>query len=309
MIPEVRLLRYFLAVAEESNFTRAAARLHIAQPALSAQIRQLETQLGVRLLERTTRRVTLTEAGRVLQERGPAALAGFEEVWDAARRAGRGELGRLRIAYSASTGWGTVPRLVEAMGEAHPDLDVAAEMMGTPAVTDAVLSGRADLGIARTPEPTGGVRLRTVRSERQGILVSAEHPLAGRAVAETADLAAYPVTMHPREANPAHYDQLVALFERAGVRPRLVERTVAFDPSQRPLRDARSIGIVGEESAEGIADWLRWVPLADPARLLVRLVLPAASPSPAAERFEAVALATARAEGWLDEGSAGRSVS
>src|SRR3954453_17331507 len=98
MEPEARLLRYFLAVAGELNFTRAAEALGIAQPALSAQIRQLEAQLGVRLLERTTRSGQLTAAGRVVQEAGPAALAALGEVWDAARRAGRGEIGRLRVA-------------------------------------------------------------------------------------------------------------------------------------------------------------------------------------------------------------------
>jgi hypothetical protein len=117
--PEARLLRYFLAVADELNFTRAAERLGIAQPALSAQIRQLEAQLGVQLLERTTRSVRLTDAGRAVHDRGPAALAALEDVWEAARRAGRGETGRLRIAYSASAGYDTAPRLVEAPGLGH----------------------------------------------------------------------------------------------------------------------------------------------------------------------------------------------
>src|SRR3954470_24265126 len=109
MEPEARLLRYFLAVAGELDFTRAAERLGIAQPALSAQIRQLEAQLGTRLLERTTRSVQLTDAGRFVHERGPGALAALAEVWDAARRAGRGEARRLRVAYSPSAGYETAP--------------------------------------------------------------------------------------------------------------------------------------------------------------------------------------------------------
>jgi len=104
MGPEARLLRYFLAVADELNFTRAAEKLRIAQPALSAQIRQLEAQLDVQLLERTSRSVQLTDAGRIVQERGPAALAALEQVWEAVQRAGGGEAGRLRVAYSASAG-------------------------------------------------------------------------------------------------------------------------------------------------------------------------------------------------------------
>ncbi|MER5462932.1 MULTISPECIES: LysR family transcriptional regulator [unclassified Streptomyces] len=300
MIPEARLLRYFLAVAEERNFTRAAERLHIAQPSLSAQIRRLESQLGVRLLERTTRVVRLTEAGRAVQERGPAALAALFEVWDAARRAGRGELGRIRIVYSASTGYGTVPHLVESLHRHHPDIEVSAEMLRTPDIGPAVLEGRADVGIARTPEPAGGVRVRPLRWERRGILVAAGHPLAAAAPGvHPAAIAAFPVLAHPREANPAHYDELVELFRRAGVRPRLVERPVAFDPTQRVLRDAETVALVGEASADGLSPWLRWLPLAEPHdRLLVALVLPDPAP-PSAERFERVALEAAAEAGWL----------
>ena len=300
MIPEARLLRYFLAVAEERNFTRAAERLHIAQPALSAQIRRLESQLGVRLLERTTRVVRLTEAGRAVQERGPAALAALSEVWDAARRAGRGELGRVRIVYSASTGYGTVPHLLETLHRHHPEIDVSTEMLRTPDITRAVLEGRADVGIARTPEPAEGLRVRPLRLERRGILVAAGHPLAGAApVVDPAGIAPFPVLAHPREANPVHYDELVELLRRAGVRPRLVERPVAFDPTQRVLRDAQTVALVGEASADGLAPWLRWVPLAEPhARLLVALVLPDPAP-PSAERFERVAVEAAAEADWL----------
>jgi DNA-binding transcriptional LysR family regulator len=299
--PEARLLRYFLAVAEELNFTRAAERLSIAQPALSAQIRQLEAQLGVQLLERTTRSVRLTDAGRAVHDRGPAALAALEEVWEAARRAGRGEAGRLRIAYSPSTGYDTAPRLVEALADRCPDVEVAAEVLPTPEVVRAVLDGRADVGVARTPVAADGVRLRTVRLERQGVLVPADHPLADRPAVELAAAAEHPILVHPRESNPAHHDLLIDLFRRAGLEPRVVERPVAFDPTQRLIREGRAIGLVGASSVAGIADGLRWVPLADPApRLDVQLVLRDSEPSPVADRFERVTIAFAAAAGWLD---------
>src|SRR4051812_16345171 len=165
MEPEARLLRYFLAVAEELNFTRAAERLKIAQPALSAQIRRLESQLGVQLLERSTRSVKLTDAGRAVQERGPAALVALADVWEAARRAGRGELGRLRIAYSPSAGYETAPALVRAMRERYPDVELTAEVLPMPDLVQAVRDGRVEVGLARTPAPADGVRLRTVRLE------------------------------------------------------------------------------------------------------------------------------------------------
>jgi DNA-binding transcriptional LysR family regulator len=299
--PEARLLRYFLAVADELNFTRAAERLSIAQPALSAQIRQLEAQLGVQLLERTTRSVRLTDAGRAVHERGPSALSALEEVWDAARRAGRGEAGRLRIAYSPSAGYDTAPRLVEALAERYPGVEVAAEVMPTPEIVRAVLDGRADVGIARTPLPADGVRLRLVRLERQGVLVPAGHALARDPEVELGTVAEHPILVHPRGANPAHHDLLLDLFRGAGLEPRLVERPVAFDPTQRLIREGRAIGLVGASSIAGIADGLRWVPLAEPApRLEVQLVLRDGQPSPVANRFERVAVAFAAAAGWLE---------
>jgi DNA-binding transcriptional LysR family regulator len=298
--PEARLLRYFLAVADEMNFTRAAERLSIAQPALSAQIRQLEAQLGVQLLERTTRSVRLTDAGRAMHERGPAALSALEEVWEAARRAGRGEAGRLRIAYSPSAGYETVPRLVEALGARYPGVEVAAEVTPTAEIVRAVLDRRADIGVARTPVPADGVRLRLVRLERQGVLVPAGHGLARGPEVELSAVAEHPILVHPRAANPAHYDLLLELFRSAGLEPRLLERPVAFDPTQRVIREGHAIGLVGASSLAGIADGLRWVPLADPApRLEVQLVLRDGEPSPAADRFERVAVAFAAAAGWL----------
>jgi LysR family transcriptional regulator, benzoate and cis,cis-muconate-responsive activator of ben and cat genes len=301
MEPEARLLRYFLAVAAELNFTRAAETLGIAQPALSAQIRQLESQLGVRLLDRTTRSVQLTDAGRVVQERGPAALATLAEVWEAARRAGRGESGRLRVAYSPSAGYETAPTLVSALRDRYPGIEVTAEVLPTPDIVRAVRDSRVDVGVARMPEAGEGVRLRTVRLERLGALVPADHPLGDRREVDLAAIAEHPILVHPRSANPAQFDFIRELFARCQLEPRFVERPVAFDPTQRMIREGRAIGFVGASSADGLAAGLRWVPLADPdTRLVIELVLREGEITPAADRFERVAVAAAAAAGWLD---------
>jgi LysR family transcriptional regulator, benzoate and cis,cis-muconate-responsive activator of ben and cat genes len=298
--PEVRLLRYFLAVAEELNFTRAAERLGIAQPALSAQIRQLEAQLGVRLLERTTRSVRLTDAGELVQQRGPAALAALAEVWETARRAGRGQAGRLRVAYSPSAGYETAPTLMAALRERHPEIEIAAEMLPTPEIVRAVRDGRVEVGVGRSAAPAEGVRLRTVRLEPLGVLVPVDHPLAAHADVELAEVAEHPILMHPRAANPVQFDLVGELFRRAGLTPRFVARDVAFDPSQRMIREGRAIGLAGSSSADGVVAGLRWIPLADTTtRLVMALVLPADERSPVADRFERVAVATAARLGWL----------
>src|SRR4051794_18163068 len=301
MEPEARLLRYFLAVADELNFTRAAEKLGIAQPALSAQIRQLEAHLGTQLLERTTRSVRLTEAGRVVHGQGPAALAALADVWDAARRAGRGEAGRLRVAYSPSAGYETAPALVRAVRDRHPGIEVTAEVLSTPEVVRAVRDGRVDVGVARTPAAAEGVRLRTVRRERLGVLVPAGHPLAERDDVSVAAVAEHPILMHPRAANPAQFDFVHALFAGAGLDPRYVERPVAFDPTQSMIREGRAIGLVGSSAALGLAEDMRWVALTDSAtRVVIELVLREGDLSPAADRFERVAVATAAGAGWLE---------
>jgi DNA-binding transcriptional LysR family regulator len=301
MEPEARLLRYFLAVATELNFTRAAETLSIAQPALSAQIRQLEAQLGVQLLERTTRSVRLTDAGRIVQERGPGALAALADVWEAARRAGRGEAGRLRLAYSPSSGYETVPRLVAAVRDRLPGIEIAAEVLPSSRVVQTVIEGGADVGIARTPVAAAGIRLRTIRNEAQGLLVPTGHPLAARAEVELAEVAAYPLLMHEREVNPAHYDFVIGLFRRAGLTPRLVSRPMEFDPTLSAVRDGTGVTILGASVLHGLAPGLQWVPLAGaPAALPFQLVLREGEPAPVADRFERIAVATAAVEGWLD---------
>jgi LysR family transcriptional regulator, benzoate and cis,cis-muconate-responsive activator of ben and cat genes len=235
-----------------------------------------------------------------VHERGRAALAALEEVWDAARRAGRGEAGRLRIAYSPSTGYETVPRLVEAIGERYPDVEVLAELLPTPEVVRAVLERRADVGAARTPAAADGVRLRTIRLERQGVLVPAGHPLARGAEVALVSVGEHPILMYPRAANPGHYDQSLDLFRRAGLEPEFVESPIAWDPTQRLIREGHAIGLVGA-SVAGLADGLRWVPLAEPApRLQVRLVLRDREPSAVADRFERLAVAFAAKAGWLE---------
>ena len=299
MDPDLRMLRYFLAVAEELNFTKAAERLHIAQPSLSAQIRQLEAQLGVPLLHRSTRSVSLTEAGEALFTQGPRALAGVERAWQAARDAGSGVVGTLRLAYTLSAGHDTVPRLIESLGETHPGITVTTEVLPTPQILLAVRDGRADAGVARAPAARDGVRIRPLRTDAEGVLAAAAHPLAGRETVHLRDVAEHPVVLHPRSANPAHHDFIRDLFASRVLQPHFIERDIAFDLSQPLIADGAAVALVGRSTALRLPPDLRWIPLAEPVALTVALVLPAAQPSATARRLEAVAVTQAAAHGWL----------
>lgn len=300
MDPDLRMLRYFLAVAEELNFTKAAERLYIAQPSLSAQIRQLENQLGVPLLHRSTRTVSLTEAGQALLAHGPRALAGVQRAWQIARDAGHGLVGHLRLAYTLSAGHDTVPQLIQSLDETHPGITVTTEVLPTPQVLLAVRDGRADAGVARAPAPKSGVRITPVRNDAVGVLAATDHVLANRDAADLRDVADHPVVLHPRAANPAHHDFICELFASRGLRPSFVERDIAFDLSQRLVADGTAVALVGRSTALRLSPDLRWIPLAEPVAVTVALVLPAAGHSATADRFEAVALTYAAAHGWLN---------
>ena len=163
---ELRHLRYFVAVAEERHFGRAAARLHIAQPPLSQQIRRFEAELGEPLLYRTTRSVELSPAGEVLLARGREILAAVDAALDDARRAARGEYGRLAIGFTGSTTYALLPSLAAALREELPGvmLDLRGELL-TPAQVTQLLDKTLDLGFLRPPVHVRDLRTEVVHSE------------------------------------------------------------------------------------------------------------------------------------------------
>ena len=146
---DLRRLRYFVVVASERNFTRAAERLHIAQPALSRQVRQLENELGVELLHRTTHSVELTAAGQELLERGAHLLDDADALWRTMRGFGSGTVGRVVVAYGTSAGYDTAPRLLRAIAERLPELDIATRVLGVGEIVAGIGDGSVDVGVVR----------------------------------------------------------------------------------------------------------------------------------------------------------------
>src|SRR5436305_5002865 len=149
---ELRHLRYFVAVAEELNFSRAAERLHMAQPPLSAAIRQLEQELGAELLLRTTREVRLTDAGRVFLDGAYRTLAELERTRVETARAAAGEIGELRVAFSWSARFATLPALARAFRRGHPDVAPVTEQTWAPRMPPALPSGGTDSALSLCPE-------------------------------------------------------------------------------------------------------------------------------------------------------------
>ena len=260
-VTDLRRLQYFLAVARERNFTRAAEQLHIAQPALSRQVRLLEEELGVALLHRTTHAFELTEAGAFLLERGPAVLAAADELWRNARTYGSGERGSVVIAYGASASYETAPRLVEALAARHPG--VAGHDVGQVRERD---RGRRRRRLGRSgTHPLSAGASRAWRRARSGASPRAcscaatigwpatpRPPSAARRATST-------VLMHPREANPGHYDAVVELCREAGFEPRVLLRSLSFDLAYTPVVKGRRRRHHRRVLAAGAAGRLGWV--------------------------------------------------
>ena len=191
MNPEVELrhLRYFVAVAEELHFGRAAERLRVAQPGLSQQIQALERALGVALFDRTSRRVELTAAGALLLAEGKRALAQTERALDRARRAGRGEVGRLTVAAIGSATYDVLPALLREHRRRYPEVELVLREMSTPAQVHALRSGEIDVGFLRLPADTRDLVASTVREETMLLMLPESHPLAAHAEVPLAALA------------------------------------------------------------------------------------------------------------------------
>jgi DNA-binding transcriptional LysR family regulator len=220
---ELRHLRYFVAVAEELHFRRAAERLYVAQPAVSEQIRKLEAELGVRLFDRTHRSVALTVPGRALLVEARRVLHVAEGAKHAARNARDFAMARLRIGYVPDALPGSVPRALQHLASAAPRFDVALETGAPLSLIQAVRDSRLDAAVVGLPAPTLGLRVTTLGHQRLVAAVPApdQRYLAGDLTLER--LAPDRVVLLPRDANPALHDAVVSSCHRAGLSPAFVE--------------------------------------------------------------------------------------
>jgi len=225
-LPDLRLIRYFVAVAEELHFGRAAARLRMAQPGLSQQIKALERLLGVRLLERTSRQVRLTPAGSLLLGEGRRLLLEAERAVDRVRRTGRGEIGRVTVAAIGSATYDVIPRLLRAQRKRMPDIEVVLREMSTPAQVQALRSGEVDVGFLRLPADTTELVTHAVRADRMALMIPDAHPLARRTRIPLRALAREPLILFPAAPRPSWADTVVAACREAGFEPLVAQEAM-----------------------------------------------------------------------------------
>jgi DNA-binding transcriptional LysR family regulator len=225
---DFRQLRYFVAVAEELSFTRAALRLHLSQPPLSQQIQSLEQDLGVRLLERTKRQVSLTEPGRVFLDQARQILARADEARSQVVAAAAGYSGQLRLAYTVSVSFHpAMPQALLRFGQVAPNVRLQLSEMYTEPQFAALLAGQIDVGFVRDEpqhmQDARGLRLSVIDREPLLLALPAGHPLANRNSLRLAEVADDAFVSQPRELAATLYDRLVKLATRAGFQPSITQ--------------------------------------------------------------------------------------
>jgi DNA-binding transcriptional LysR family regulator len=212
---ELRQLRYFVTLAEELHFGRAAERLHIVQPAVSQQLRRLEAELGARLVDRSTRRVALTAAGQRFLPEARAVLAAAERARDAVA-------GSATLRLGTSTGLGErLPRLLAELARLAPDRTVELVRVPAPARLRQVADGTLDAALVRGAPEHPGVRLERLWTDALAVALPATHPAAGAAPVALPELRGLPLRLPPRPVNPALFDLVTSACRAAGFDPAL----------------------------------------------------------------------------------------
>ncbi|MBA3425427.1 MAG: LysR family transcriptional regulator [Rubrobacter sp.] len=224
---ELRRLRYFVAVAEESSFSRAARRLHMAQPPLSNQIKQLEEELGVRLFERSSRGVHTTDAGELLLEEARRVFALVEGTVNMVQRVGHGEVGRLTLGFVPSASDELLPPILSSFGERYPDVDLFLREMRPDLIVQRLHEGQIDAGFLYLPLDDASLDVECVSREPLVLALPAKHSLSSEEQVDLASLADEPFILPARYRRmPGLYGQVTEACRQAGFTPNAVQKDV-----------------------------------------------------------------------------------
>jgi DNA-binding transcriptional LysR family regulator len=295
---ELRHLRYFIAVAEELHFRRAAERLHMSQPPLSQQIRQLEEEVGAQLLLRNQRRVELTAAGAAFLVRAREILDAVEDAARQARRVQRGEVGRLAVGFVGSAMYSFVPELLRAFREQAPDIGLRLHEMGTTEQLRQLDDGRLDVGFLRTPGRRPGLSFETVLEEQIVVALPDVHPLAQRPLVRTSDLFGEPLVLLTPAGSPGLRAVLASSIAQLGGEEQIVQEVAEMQTVIGLVAAGVGISLVPESVRALARHGVTYRPL-DGDAPVVRLAMAwrATDESPVLTAFLEKARAAAPAEG------------
>jgi DNA-binding transcriptional LysR family regulator len=219
---ELRHLRYFLAVAEELNFGRAAERLNITQPSLSRQIQNLEKELSIILFERNQRQIKLTPPGQILLAEVEQILIRFDQGIQVVKRASRGEIGQLTVGFQGSSVYDIIPISVKSFRDRFPDVEVIMQPMETSEQVIAIAENNLDIGFVIPPITDANLKMEILLQEPLVLALPENHPLAAQSEIAIAALANEPLILASRDRGCGLHEQIFEIYQRAGLSPNVV---------------------------------------------------------------------------------------
>jgi DNA-binding transcriptional LysR family regulator len=223
---ELRQLRYFLVVADELHFARAAERLHITQPPLTVAVRRLERELGVRLFDRTTRRVTLTAAGQAFRDRIQVAVADIDDAAGDVADVAAGKSGKIRVGFVSSASYTTVPEAIRAFRQHRPRVDLVLHPLTSGEQVEQLLDGNLDLGLIRDPGDVPGLNLELLSTEDLVAVLPETHRLAAAEEVRPKDLEGEPMILFPYRLMPGFVARVLRLFDSLPTPPMVVQQAI-----------------------------------------------------------------------------------
>lgn len=303
---ELRQLRYFIAVAEELHFGRAAERCHIAQPPLSQQIKRLEEELGVTLLERTSRKVSLTEEGRGFLAVARETLSTLENGIEKMRMMAEGLIGKLRIGFLSSGLHTDFLKGVTEFRKQYPGIQLDIREMQSSDQNLAIRAGDLDVGLSHYCYANHyHLDAKTFLADRYFLAVHEEHPLAQKGHAGYADIDKEPFIMFSRQHYPEAYDRAIGRYHKFGVMPRIVQEAKTHQTKLTLIAAGMGIGFVPERMRAACPDTVRMLPFdfkGELHRTPLKIVWRKGEQSPALRCFLEVMSDFCRDEGSQDNG-------
>lgn len=281
---ELRHLRYFIAVAEELNFTRAAEKLHIAQPPLSQQIQHLEAQLGFQLFRRTKRTVTLTEAGQVFFEESQKILLQLDRAIQLGQLTSRGELGQLTIGFVSSASHNVVPAILQAFRTLHPAVKLELREMTTNDQLQRLQEGQIDIGFIRPPVEDG-INSEIVFRESLIVALPQTHHLTDGAKVELRQLSTEPFILFPRFLAPGLYDSIISFCQQAGFSPIAAQEALQMQTIVSLVAAEMGVAIVPESMQNFQRRGVVYKPLQESSPIVSIALIWRDNPTPAVQRF------------------------
>jgi DNA-binding transcriptional LysR family regulator len=291
MTVDPRLLRPFVALADELHFGRAAERLHVTQPALSQQIARLERQLGVQLFTRTRTRVELTEAGAAMLGSARMAVEAAAAAEEIGRGYARGESGELRLGISPGAHY-LAQTLLAEFARRRPNVRVRAHQDNSGVLAEQVAAGRLELALGFCTAPLEGIMCERLRDEPAVVAVAAGHPLAGRASVALPELAEETFALVDARDGAGYNRAVLELCRAAGFDPRTAPHPHGPMAWETAVRSERCVGLTTRSAAPSTARGVHLIELEPPATFRIELVRPAgprAAARPAARAFATMA--------------------